>query len=91
MSVNFFLSFEKGIKCFFSVFLLAALRASFFFSRSLFIVVLVISLTEIHFLKVFEDLAGYVNFTLYLQVRKFLLSTLAGKTHLLLHNFFAVG
>lgn len=26
---------------------------------------------EIHFLKAFEELAGYVNVTLYLQVRKF--------------------
>ena len=30
MSVNFFLSFEKGIKYFFSVFLLAALAGKFF-------------------------------------------------------------
>ena len=89
--MNFSLWFEKGIKYFFLCIFLLLWHASFLFLFSLSSVVLVMSLTEVHLVRILEEPAGNVNWTLYLQVFKFLLSILAVKIDLLLPIFCAAG
>jgi len=49
------------------------------------------SLTEIHFVRVLEELGGYLNWILYLQAFNFLMIILAVKIDLLLLTFVARG